>query len=457
MAALQREAPILSPPDLGGRRKKLWCTGIFLVALLARLAYFAATEPRRTPDSREYITFAQNIRAHGTFTLSTAPPLIPSIRRAPIYPAFLALVGANDSASALSRVRLIQGFLDALIAAAIGWLAWGRVKPRWAVFAGALYALHPAALAYSGAILSEALFTFLFSSAAMALVLAARSERTWGIAVAGVLAGLAGLCRPIAAPFFVVVLGLIYYRSDLFRRPLRVAAIFSAAALLTMAPWIIRSSRLAGRFVMVSATGTVNLSLATTNGPWDINDQASIFVPNYYWTVDPCGRSYARAVTAPESAAADQICLREAIQNLNQDSGYYFRNRVRQLIHFPLTSFDFFTGNATSLGAALRQRSYSVLATKLSLYGLFALLPLLAGITGLVARPRTFEKAACGAAWLFTLFIYLPGFVEYRYFFPAVPALLVTAAFGLDYAERTALVFGRRFVPAREAREARVA
>jgi len=430
--------------DEGGRRRLIWCAAVFLLALIARLGYFAATEPKRTPDSREYVAFAKNIRAHGTFTLSTAPPLIPSIRRAPLYPAFLLAAGSSGGEISLSRVRVCQGVLDALLAAMIAFVAWGRVKPRWAVFAGLLYAFHPGALVYSGAILSEGLFTVLFTGTAVALTLALRFDRTWGVAAAGVLMGLSALCRPIAAPFFLVVAAVIYFRSDPRRRPLRAAAIFSAAALATMAPWIIRSSLLAGRFVLVSATGTVNLSLATTNGPWDINDQASIFVPDYYWKVDPCGRTYVEAVTAPESARADQVCLQEAISNLKADPGYYLKNRVRQLVHFPVTSFDFFTGNTTSVGTALRQRDYSALAIKLGCYGVFALLPLLAGIAGLFSRAGTLEKAVCGGAWLFTIAVYAPGFVEYRYFFPAVPALLVTAALGCDLGERALLRALRR-------------
>jgi hypothetical protein len=75
---------------------------------------------------------------------------------------------------------------------------------------------------------------------------------------------------------------------------------------------------------------------------------------------------------------------------------------------------------------------------KVGLFVLFSLVPLLAGTIGLFAGRRAIEKTLCGALWVFTLVIQLPGYVEYRYFFPAVPMLLVTAAYAFDWLERIA-------------------
>ena len=95
------------------------------------------------------------------------------------------------------------------------------------------------------------------------------------------------------------------------------------------------------------------------------------------------------------------------------------------------------TGNATSFHAALQQRAWLVLAMKLGLFTVFSLVPLLAGMAGLSVGSRAVAKTLCGALWLFTIVIHLPGYVEYRYFFPAVPMLLVTAAFAFDGLQRT--------------------
>src|SRR5438552_2794258 len=66
---------------------------VFLVALAARLAYLAWRGPVVTWDSGEYLRLARNLVEHGAYSLDTSPPFGPSIRRAPLYPWFLALMG----------------------------------------------------------------------------------------------------------------------------------------------------------------------------------------------------------------------------------------------------------------------------------------------------------------------------------------------------------------------------
>src|SRR5712691_5030590 len=110
--------------SVGGRRKIVCCIGVFVLALVVRLAFVGLVERRWAPDSREYATFAKNLREHATFSLSTTPPIMPSIRRGPMYPVFLALVGGSVDQASSGRPRAAQGLLDALVAAMICLLAW---------------------------------------------------------------------------------------------------------------------------------------------------------------------------------------------------------------------------------------------------------------------------------------------------------------------------------------------
>ena len=365
---------------------------------------------RLAPDSAQYLQLAANIRAHAAFSLDAAPPLTPTIRRAPLYPLFLALFGAVP--------RLAQCVLDALTAAMIAFLGGRRA---W--WAGVLYALHPGALFFINAILSESLFTFLMTATVALLVVAARrDDRRWAIA-AGIAGALAILCRQAAGPILIVPALLVRRR--------RIAAAFGAAALIAIAPWIVRCSVLAGRFVFVSAANPFSFALATVPDRFNLNDQASIFRPQAYWNVDPCGRGVNLARTPREAADADAVCMHEALDNLRRYPGYYLRSRVSQLMHFPVTSFDFVTGSTMSVGAALAQRRWDVVATKLVLYAIFSLSPLLLGIAGTLCGARAMENRLASAVWICTFLVYAPGFVEYRYFFPAVPMLLVSAAFAV--------------------------
>ena len=310
----------------------------------------------------------------------------------------------------------------------------GLVRLRWVVAAGMTYALHPAAMHYAGSILSESLFAFLVMAAVTVLGFGIRRDRLSWIMAAGLLTGLAALTRPVAAPFgFLVVAGMWCWRKSI-PRPVAMAVLFSVAAIGTMAPWIVRSSRIAGRFVLVTSTGPVNFALAVAPERWNLNDQSSIWQNKPYWQSNPCGRALTEAHTPPESARADETCLHTALSDLRKNPEHYVRNRIGQL-RFPLTSFDAATGNATSFGTALRQKAWTVLGMKVALFTLFSLVPLLAGMIGLFVGKRAIEKSLCSALWLFTILIHLPGYVEYRYFFPAVPMLLVTAACAFHWLE----------------------
>src|SRR2546421_12829134 len=81
---------------------------VTIIALAVRLTYIAAVSPTEGPDSAQYRTIAENIRAHHSFSLDSRPPLRPTIRRAPLYPLFLALVGGSGNAISGDRVRIWQ-------------------------------------------------------------------------------------------------------------------------------------------------------------------------------------------------------------------------------------------------------------------------------------------------------------------------------------------------------------
>jgi 4-amino-4-deoxy-L-arabinose transferase-like glycosyltransferase len=406
---------------------------VALTALAVRLTYIAAEVSPEGPDSVQYRALAQNLRAHHAFSLDSSPPFGPTIRRAPLYPLFLALVAGSGDGISGERARIWQAVLDALVAVMICLILHGLVRLRWAVAAGMVYAFHPAAMLYASSILSESLFTFLVTLAAAILLFGIRRDRLWWIFAAGLLMGLAALARPVAAPFFLIVAAAIWWWRKSIRTPVAMAVVFSAATLAVMTPWIVRSSAAAGRFVLVNATGPVNFALATAPEPWSLNDQSSIWQSKHYWRADPCGRALMEAHTPPEAAHADQICLQVALKDLRKNPRYYIQNRISQLVHFPLTSFDVATGNSTSFHTALQQRAWAVLGMKLGLFTVFSLVPLLAGMVGLFVGRRAVEKTLCGALWVFTILIHLPGYVEYRYFFPAVPMLLITAAFAFDW------------------------
>ncbi|HEY3117047.1 MAG TPA: glycosyltransferase family 39 protein, partial [Chloroflexota bacterium] len=169
---------------------------VFLLALAVRLAFIVWRGPVIAPDSAGYLTLARNVVAHGIFSLDTAAPFTSSIRRAPLYPGFLALFewfGLGPTA-----VASLQAMIDAGVAVAVVALARETGGRRWAGSAGAMYAVHPGAVLASATLLSEAVFTALLAGSAWSLAVGLQRNRLRLVAIAGAGLALATLCRPIA-------------------------------------------------------------------------------------------------------------------------------------------------------------------------------------------------------------------------------------------------------------------
>src|SRR5439155_16491000 len=60
----------------------------------------------------------------------------------------------------------------------------------------------------------------------------------------------------------------------------------------------------------------------------------------------------------------------------------------------------------------------------------FSLAPFLLGLVGLAEARQCPASALCATVWVYFWIVHLPMWVEYRYWLPAVPFLLVSAAAG---------------------------
>src|SRR4029079_18998185 len=93
---------------------------------------------------------------HASLSLSLAPPFVPTIRRAPLYPAFLGLLHL----AGLLRpgvVAALQDVVDSAVAAVAVVLAARGAGPAWALAAALAYAVHPGAIVAAASLLGEAL------------------------------------------------------------------------------------------------------------------------------------------------------------------------------------------------------------------------------------------------------------------------------------------------------------
>jgi len=398
---------------------------VFLAALLARVLFLCLHGPLLATDSESYLRLAENLAGHGAFSLSPGPPFVPTIRRAPLYPAFLGLLHL----AGLLRpgvVAALQAVVDSAVAVAVLVLAARVAGPAWALAAALAYAVHPGAIAAAASLLGEALFTALLVLAVTLLVRGRDREPPALLCAAGAVFGLAALCRPIALflPFLCAAVLLAGRRAP--QRGRTRLLLVPLAALCVIAPWAVRCSRAAGRLVLVQGASAVNVYVPT-RWDWDQGDEARL------WHVLAPGDEYCRRLTAAGTpaamAAADAFGYRQAVANVRADTGAYLRSRARTVPHLVLTTFDVFTGFNQSLARARAEGRWARLVVKLALLALFSLLPLALAVIGLF-RASGEVAALCVTLWLSTLLVHLPLWIEPRFWLPAVPFLLVGAAGG---------------------------
>jgi len=328
-------------------------------------------------------------------------------------------------------VAWVQVAADAMTASLVFVLA-SRVAPRRSAdAAAAIYAFHPGAIGASAAILTETLFTsLLLTAAAIVVHRADKPTRLWSL-VAGVLLGIAALFRPIGLAYVLVFAGIIgiVRRSDglpgRVARSRIAALVLAVGAVAVIAPWAWRSSVLAGRFVPIQAASPVLLYLPTRTD-WNQRDQAALWPA--FANNDPYGRLFTRATTPREMIAADILGRRLALENIRLHPAEYVRSRMKTLPFLLFTSFDAFTGRSASFGRVLAEHDWTALATKLVLMTVFCVLPFLLAIIGAVTRPHTMTSALATALWVSTLLIHVPMWIEPRFWLPAVPFVMVTAA-----------------------------
>lgn len=416
-------------------RSLLWTALlVFALAFFARMTFYAVRGATTSSDSTEYLTLGHNLVAHHAFSFEASAPYIPSIRRSPAYPFLLAVLEWVGLSAPVWTIAL-QSALDAAVTVIVLLLGQLVLPLRWALAGAVFYALHPGAIFTTTTMLSEPLFTFLLSVAMALLILGLKSSRTVVTILAGVVMGATILCRPVALPLPFVIFALLLFRQgDAYRR---VAFLFMAATVLTLAPWSIRTSAVSGHLVLVQAHSAVNF-WAPTVLFLDQRNESAIwkYEENLLQQNLPPGK-----YTPERALASDRILQREAIANIRANPVGYLRSRIRSYPYLFLSSFDNFSGINNSFGTLWTQRAFLQLAAKLLLLLLFSALPFLFAVIGFFLGRRQLILVLIGLVWLYTLVIQIPLWIEYRFWEPVLPFLIVSAMFGLH---RTFTAFAKR-------------
>lgn len=267
------------------------------------------------------------------FDLSTAKGYdpqfgLPTSFRAPLYPAFLALIyfvnGLDDSR--FFAARLAQAILLGAPLAPLTYLTSRRLFPNSETAAKTsawIVACYPMLLVYPLGLGTENLFFILLISSVLFLLKSIEKPSLFHFILSGILLALTALTRSVILPFAFLALILLFF---LHRRR---AVLFLAVFLAVVSPWAIRNSLLHGKPTGIETSMGYNLYL----GYHPEGDGSFIFGPSLDLLIimDDAERDRAGTQKALEFIQAQpQRFLPLAVNRL----GFFFGLEKRALMYF---------------------------------------------------------------------------------------------------------------------------
>lgn len=415
-----------SPGVLGTGATRRWFAVAAITAIVVRVLVWLIVDYHVRADAATYDLMATRLLATHTFSLSSEPPIEPTMYRPPGYSAFLAAIYAV-AGHHFTAVRLVQHGLSALSAVLLARTVERHHEGtgRW-VLAG--FAISPFDAVYAIAILSENLCALLLTAALCAWLGFDRWKR---FIVTGALLGLATLVRDVhiaLIPFFAaawLVMGV-----GAVKRRFAEATVLGLCAALVIAPWTVRNATIAHKLVPVSA-GRLGFSLWT--GGWltrasqirDLPSGERVFDGAAYRS-EAERREIAAVMNAPP-AVSDPVFKRLFVERFRAEPAKVVG---RWIVRVPLlwmgTRFDIFDLHPR----ALPYGSIQWKLVKVALFGLNALFVALALIGGALAWRQRSELRWLLVPLAFTVLVYLPlNSFENRYSQPLYPMLLALAAY----------------------------
>ena len=250
-------------------RTRIYLGAVFLLALALRLWWVRHFVVPNYPDQPSLEAYAANV-AHGLY-YGTHGAYWP--------PAFIFLAGLVERLAGTAQhflaVREVNALLGALAAVLAADLARRLLRsPAAALAAGVLLALYAPSIYYTDTFLNTTLDQLMLVAVLDAQAAWADHPSVAGLALNGLLLGLATLTKPILLP--LVVPGLVHWGlAGRGRRPWRAAAFASATVLLLAlavnVPWTVRNLKVTGSPVFVDVNGGVNFLIAhnpAATGAW---------------------------------------------------------------------------------------------------------------------------------------------------------------------------------------------
>ena len=219
---------------------------IVLVALAIRLTFAFRVPVFLLRDSVSYFLPAWDLLNGYGFDLS--------IRRTPVYPAFL--VGAmalfGEELLAISFAQHLLAIGSAVLVYVLGRMTVGRVA---GLVAALITALNGALIIAEHYLMPEVALVFLLLLTFVVFVGAVRSGRNVGFVASGLLLGLTLLCKPVAQVLIPVLPFMVVVSYASVRKAVVPSLLIGAGLLAVMVPWMARNALVHGSATTAGALG----------------------------------------------------------------------------------------------------------------------------------------------------------------------------------------------------------
>jgi 4-amino-4-deoxy-L-arabinose transferase-like glycosyltransferase len=247
------------PNSFRGRAWVVLFVGVAIRIAFAFAVHGGFIQTLANPDALDYQSFAYNLATGAGFSHSVdqdhpfSQPVVVSAWRAPLYPAFLAVIFQfSRNAMFLMLLQVAMSGVSLYLFLRLGFILFGE----WpALIAGLIFAFYPPLILYSADLGSEVPFLVLVLGVLLMFYSAEPTisgSRSFGL---GVLVGLATLCRPAGLALVPALAFTFWITTRDWKRAIRCAAVLSLGVAIIVLPWTYRNYRQFHKFILVSSNG----------------------------------------------------------------------------------------------------------------------------------------------------------------------------------------------------------